>query len=201
MTDEELIAAWKDGDAESGRTLLARHFDALCRFFRNKLDREVEDLIQRTMLVCLDNFDRLREASNFRAYLFAIARNQLFRHLSKARAENDRIDFAASSIHDLAPTMSRLVAQHHEGQQLLAALRRIPVDEQMALELFYWEDLTYAEIAEVLQIHPDTVKRRLTRARARLRENLAALGGAGADAPDAAVETLARSLRDVVSKP
>lgn len=199
MTDEELLRAWKDGDAESGRALLARHFDALCRFFRNKIDREVEDLIQRTMLVCLQNFERLREAPNFRAYLFAIARNQLFRHLSKARKQDDRIDFSATSIHDLAPTMSRLVAERHEGELLLTALRQIPVDEQMALELFYWEDLTYAEIAEVLDIHPDTVKRRLTRARGRLRETLAALGGPGPGTDDAAVDTLARGLKDTVT--
>lgn len=176
MSDAELLEAWRDGDASAGRALLARNFAGLNRFFANKVDRDVQDLIQGTMLVCLQNFERLREASNFRAYLYTIARNELYRHLSKRRAEGERIDFGVSSVHDLSPTPSQIVAEHRDDQVLLDALRRLPVDEQLALELFYWEDLTYPEIAEVLEVHRDTVKRRLQRARAKLRDELQSLG-------------------------
>jgi RNA polymerase sigma factor (sigma-70 family) len=196
MSDAELLTAWRDGDGEAGRALLAGNFDLLCRFFNNKVDDEVQDLIQRTMLVCLQNFDRLREASNFRAYLLAIARNELYRHLSRTRAEGQRIDFGVSSIHDLSPSPSRVVAEHRDGQLLLEALRQLPLDEQVALELFYWEDLSYPEIAEIVDVHRDTVKRRLQRARSRLREKLAHLG----ELPEERVDEIAQALRSTTTR-
>ena len=77
-SDAELLVAWRAGDEDSGRALLVRHFRPLTRFFRNKVDIGVEDLIQRTMLVCLEHADRLRDASSFRAYLFTTIRNTAY---------------------------------------------------------------------------------------------------------------------------
>ena len=70
---------------------------------------------------------------------------------------------------------SRAVAARQEQQLLLQALRRLPIEMQVALELFYWEELTVAEIAEVLETPVGTVKSRLQRARARLDQVIAEL--------------------------
>ena len=80
---------------------------------------------------------------------------------------------------------------------LLAGLRRIPVDCQVALELLYWEKMTTVEMAAALGIPEGTVKSRLRRGRALLREAIEAR----ASSPDLAtstlggIETWARALR------
>ena len=57
-------------------------------------------------------------------------------------------------------------------QRLRSELRHLPVDLQIALELFYWEGLSIAEMAESLEIPTGTVKRRLMRGREALRRRL-----------------------------
>ena len=196
MDDTALLEAWRDGDDDAGRTLLARHFNGLCRFFRSKVDRDVDDLIQSTMLVAVRYADRLREARSFRAYLFSIARTQLYDHLS-ARQQRDRIDFGVTSLRELGTSPSVIAAQRHESAMLIEALRELPADQQIALELHYWEDLTYAEIAEVLGVHRDTIKRRLSRGREALRERLAALSPAEVD--DAALDRMTQTAAEDLS--
>lgn len=168
--DTELLAAWKAGDEEAGRALLLRHFSGLCRFFRNKAGDSVEDLIQRTMLVCLENAERLRDASSFRAYLFTIARNELYRHFRRGR--RDAIDTSLHSVHDLQPSHGTVLARREEERILLASLRRLPIDLQVTIELFYWEGLSYPELAEVLEVHRETIKSRLRRAKDLLRHHM-----------------------------
>lgn len=172
MSEAELLRAWRAGDETAGHELLARCFEPLCRFFRAKLDQDIDELIQDTMLAAMQNLDRLREAESFRAYLFTIARHELFRHLRRRATQRDRIDFSVTSIVEVCTSIGGVMAKHRETTALLEGLRRLPADEQIAVELFYWEALTYAEIASVLGVHRDTVKRRLQRARAKLRDVL-----------------------------
>ncbi|MCH9684555.1 MAG: RNA polymerase sigma factor [Deltaproteobacteria bacterium] len=193
--DATMLAAWRDGDEEAGRALLVRHFKALSRFFRNKATGGVEDLIQRTMLVCLENADRLREASSFRAYLFTIARNELYRHYRRGR--RDALDTSLHSVHDLQPSYATVLARREEERLLLTALRRLPIDLQVTVELFYWEGLTYAELGEVLGVHRETIKSRLRRAKDLLRASMAEAAERG-EVSEASIELLddwARGLR------
>lgn len=199
--DAELLAAWRSGDEEAGRALLVRHFRSLARFFRNKVGAGpgMEDLIQRTMLVCLENADRLREASSFRAYLFTIARNELYRHFRKGRSD---LDTTLCSVHDLRPSAATVLARREEERILLSALRRLPLDLQVTVELYYWEGCSYAELAEILGVHRETIKSRLRRAKELVRARMAEVAG-GAELSEASIEQLddwARALRDQVDR-
>jgi RNA polymerase sigma factor (sigma-70 family) len=182
VTDDELLRAWAEGDEIAGQSLFRRHFDALYRFFRTKAPDAYEDLIQTTMLECVRAKDRVRLEDPFRPFLFGVARNCLLHHFrSRFR---DRLDFDASqsSAADLDPRPSTLAARNAEQAQLLEAMRRIPIDLQLVLELHYWEELGTRELATVLEIPQGTVKSRLRRAREALRVVIAADTGARAGA-------------------
>jgi RNA polymerase sigma factor (sigma-70 family) len=200
MDDAALFQAWVGGDQSAGEALYGRYFDPLYRFFRAKVPDDYEDLIQNTMLECVRSRDRYRGDSPFRAYLFGVARHRLL-HYMRAKGSN-RLDFDAgqSSLADLDPRPSTVVARRAEHRLLLEAMRRIPVDLQLAIELHYWEDLSTAELAEVLEIPQGTVKSRLRRGREALQAALVELSKnpQERDAAVGGLETWVREIRELV---
>ncbi|MEM9459032.1 MAG: RNA polymerase sigma factor [Myxococcota bacterium] len=175
MDDFELLDRWRKGDPAAGNQLLKRHFDALYRFFTNKVADHADDLIQATMMACVRGRDSFRKECGFRAYLFVVARHEFYRFIKKNHRSREVFDPSLTSVADLAPSPSMAVAKHKEQRLLLLALRRIPMDLQIVLELHYWEDLSTRELAEVMEIPQGTVKSRLRRAREALEKAMAEL--------------------------
>lgn len=163
--DLELLAAWRGGDRAAGDALVRSHFESICRFFRTKLGDDVEDLIQQTFLDLVSVRSPVR---NLRATLFTIARRRLFDHL-RARYKHDAESLTSQSVADLGTSPSSAVARHERERLLGEAMRRIPLDQQIVLELAYWEELDGPTIAEILEISEHTVRSRLSRAREALR--------------------------------
>jgi len=179
VDDAALFAAWRGGDRASGEALIERHYDAIARFFRTKAGEHADDLVQRTFLVCAEPGASFRGEGSFRAFLFGVGRNVLFEHFrGRVRDGHGEPDFARSSIMDLAPGVATVAGKRAEQRLLLQALQHLPLEAQLLLELYYWEELSIDEVAAVLTIPPGTVKSRLHTARALLREALARLDGA-----------------------
>lgn len=196
-SDHELLEAWGNGDLSAGHTLFERHFESLHRFFRTKSEVGVEDLIQQTLLACLEGRQRFRRDSSFRTYMFQIARFQLYAHY-RARARDRIFDFESVSVVDLGDTPSRVLVRQQDARLLLQALQRIPLDAQTVLELWFWEELTGPEIADVLGIPEPTVRSRLRRAIDRLRAELQVVehNPASSLETDDDLQRWARRLRD-----
>jgi RNA polymerase sigma-70 factor (ECF subfamily) len=166
-TDVDLLTAWRAGDTSAGELLVARHWLSISRFMRSKVGDDGADLISQTFLALVESSAPIE---NVRAYLFTIARRRLADHF---RAQSRRAaDLSVSSVVDLATGPATELSRRRKGEQLRDALVRIPVDDQIALELAYVESLSMKEIAEVLEINENTVRSRLSRARDRLREQL-----------------------------
>lgn len=174
-SDAELLAAWKAKDQRAGATLLTRHHTSIARFFAHRLGPDTEDLVQATFLGLLEGIDRFRGDSSFRTFLFAIARNQLLTAIRGRVRDRARFDPVETSIAALDPSASMIRAAKDQHKLLLAALRRLPIDVQIMLELHYWEQMRVREIAEVLDMNPNTVKTHMKRGRARLNEEMEAL--------------------------
>ena len=92
--DAELLEQWRAGDRKAGEALFDRHFDAVARFFRNKVDRGIDDLIQRTFLACVESRDRFRGDSSFRTYAFAVGRHVLGKPGRSKRRPRGQCDLA-----------------------------------------------------------------------------------------------------------
>jgi RNA polymerase sigma-70 factor (ECF subfamily) len=194
--DAELLAAWRAGDRGAGERLFGRYVEPLLCFFRTKVGRDSEELVQRTFLACVRACDQVRDGSSFRAYLFRIARNELLRHVGRSLAR--AFDPLTASVVALGRSPSAELVRDERHASLLHALASLPLDLQIAIELHYWEEMPVAELADILEIPVGTVKTRLFRARTLLREHLA--GASGPTSPEAFVdiEAWARSVREDV---
>jgi RNA polymerase sigma factor (sigma-70 family) len=170
VSDGELLAQWSAGSRAAGNELIERHFDVVHRFFRNKVGSDIEDLMQQTFLACVEARVRYQGQASFKTFLLAIARNQLFTHYSKRRREV--LDFTLTSVHDLGTSPTGVLARREDEHLLSEALRRVPLDAQVVLELAYWEGLDGAEIAQVLEVPLNTAYSRLRRAKLALLERL-----------------------------
>ncbi len=168
--DTELLQAWRNGDEARGQELCMRYFEPVARFFASKLGPDTSDLVQDTFLALVQGRDRISDDARFRSYLFGVAYNVLKKHLKKRYQQPH--DFDAQSVHDIAPGAETMLREAENLRLLRAALRRIPVSLQVALELHYWERLSSSEIAEVLGIPSSTVRTHLGRARTMLEEAL-----------------------------
>lgn len=175
MEDRELLEAWRGGDRAAGEALLARHFGALYRFFGNKVQHGVDDLIQDTMLAMVRSRDAFRGEASFRSYLFVVARNELYRRLRTRRRKPDPAPLEEEPIMDLVDSPSQIVGRSREETLLLRALRRIPLQHQILVELHYWEEMTTAELAASMGVPVGTIKSRLRAARKRLEAAMAEL--------------------------
>ncbi|MFI5309475.1 MAG: RNA polymerase sigma factor [Polyangiales bacterium] len=199
VTDLELLERWGDGDRDAGGELFERYFDPLLRFFQNKVDHGVEDLVQQTLLACVEGRARFRGDASFRTYLFQTARFHLYAHYRK-RSRQGEVDFALTSVADLGTSPSGVVARKQEQRWLLEALRRIPLEYQLVLELSIWEDLSGKEMAEILGIPEPTLRSRLRIAIERLRKQMLELSGDdhGITEVSGDFQEWARKVREVI---
>lgn len=197
--DRELLLAWKQGNRQAGGELIRRHIPALHRFFVNKVSSgaEVDELVQRTFTACVEGIDGFRGEASFRTWMFAIARNVLGLWIrARARAP---VDLGTTSIADLGVGPSTALAAAREREQLLQALRRIPLEQQILLELYYWEELSAAQIGRVFEIPEATVRGRIRKAKLELRAALDEMARTGIDVEltISNLEDWARSLREL----
>lgn len=210
-SDFELLDRWRAGDRKAGNELFQRHFDSISRFFENKLADDVDDLVQGTFFALVKYAEGFRKQASFRTYLFTIAKHELYRHLRKRAKQG--VDFAVTSLADLGTSAPSKLIRGERKHQLLLALRELPVEQQMLIELHYWEGIALEELATIFEVAPATVRSRLFRARKDLRRRMTRLaktggkpigvdggpGEVGAELgglDEAGLEAWARGLRD-----
>jgi RNA polymerase sigma-70 factor (ECF subfamily) len=105
-----------------------------------------------------------------------IARNQLLMHLRKLyRSPTDLAEVTVQQLLD-DKSMGAMAEAREEQRVLLLALRRLPIDLQVSVELFYWEGARLAELAEITAVPLGTVKSRLARARAAVAQHFQTQG-------------------------
>jgi len=191
MDDWQLLEAWRGGDGASGEILVGRYMGLLTRFLRNKVNNpeDVADIISDTMVECTRSKQNVRESVAFRSFMFSTATNMLRRYYrKKAKRERESSDFAELCVGDSDDprSLTSLVSLKEEGRLLVRALRRVPMEQQIVLELSFIENLSGPEIAELLDVPQPTVYTRLRRGKEKLQAAVIEL----AQSEDLATSTL-----------
>ena len=163
ISDEALMLAFKAGSREAFEHLYARYNGPLYGFFRRRLngDQRAEDLTQETFLAVIRAAAHYEQRASVRTYLYAIAMNVL----AGARRTDHK--------HPPAPPETAEPATESSSDAALwvrQAVVRLEESEREILMLREYEQLSYAEIGELLKLPVNTVRSRLFRARTALRE-------------------------------
>jgi RNA polymerase sigma-70 factor, ECF subfamily len=141
---------------------------------------EAEDLVQETYVRAMQAIERLRPGSNIKGWLFTILRNLWLNQLRKMRNGPQLVEI--DSGHRIAQNVSivkpprdshDLYVSNMEAEQIRTAIENLPVEFREIILLREYEDLSYQDIARVLECPLGTVMSRLARARSKLRMLLA----------------------------
>ena len=170
--DAAAVAAAAEGQHAAFGALVERYQQVAFRaaWLITRDAQDAEDVAQEAFVRAYRRLHTFRQGEPFRPWLLRIVQNQA---LNAVRARNRRgglVDRIAIFSSRAADSPHAAVAAADESSQVLAAIERLPPDDRMVLHLRYFLDLPEREIADAIGRPPGTVKSRLHRASARLRE-------------------------------
>ena len=178
-TDEELVEAFQEGDT-SVFDVLVQRWDrkiqgAIYRFVGPSED--ARDLCQEAFLKAYRGLGTFKKDARFSSWLYQIALNVCRDRLRRRRGRHwvslDDMDEAAqASAGPSVPTPLQLAEASDLSSRVARAVADLPEDQRAVIVLKEYQDLTFAEIAEVLELPLSTVKTRLYRGLVQLRERL-----------------------------
>jgi RNA polymerase sigma-70 factor (ECF subfamily) len=150
--------------------LVEAHYAALYRYgYRlSGSCQEAEDLTQETFCLAQTKLQQLRDANCAKSWLFTILRNAYLHRLRSSKKEKQ------VSLDDVGEVMDRMPEPMPavDGAQLQKALDELPETFRTPVILFYFEEFSYRDIAEQMQVPIGTVMSRLARAKHFLRQRL-----------------------------
>ena len=152
-------------------SLVACYYEPLYQFAFSLTRAEADacDLTQQTFCIWAAKGHQLRDVSKVKTWLFTtLHREFLGSRRRQTRFPHLDLEQAAADL----PVVPPVAVNRLDAGQVLAALERLDEIYQAPVALFYLQDYSYNEIAEILEVPLGTVKSRLTRGLARLHQML-----------------------------
>ncbi len=178
LGDEELVALTQGGSEDAYAVLVERYSDYVFTIAARILgdDEDAYDAAQEAFVRAYRAIGRFRGDAKFSSWLYRIATNRALTHLKRRRKRAPAVDIDAGphieSAIDVEPTRTRpdqLVIDAEFRTQVRAAVAKLPDQYRTVITLFYLEQKSYKEVADVLGLPMGTLKTHLHRARAMLR--------------------------------
>ena len=173
-TDENLLAAFRGGDAQAFETLYARHARALSAYLLGMLADKaaVDEIIQQVFIGFISRAGSLPPDSSVRGYFFASARNRLANfHRSHARSQTleKNYEILARARSDDHTDAAAALETEEIRSRLNQALAELAGGEREVVLLHTQGELSFTEIADTLKLPRGTVASRYRAAITRLR--------------------------------
>jgi len=152
------------------------------RLTRNRAD--AEDLVQEAALLAFRNFASFEPGSHFKAWFFRILTNCYFTTYRRRRRQGSTVDFddtpdlylyaqtRGAGIPLAGADPARTLIDRLDTERVSAAIEALPEEYRVVSTLYFMDDLTYQQIAEVLGCPVGTVRSRLHRGRKMLQKEL-----------------------------
>ncbi|MHC4329844.1 MAG: RNA polymerase sigma factor [Planctomycetota bacterium] len=183
QNESALACAAQRGDKKALQQLLTHNWAWLKGLVYSILGDadDVDDVLQDICIRVITKIDTLREPERFRSWLAVLARRQALRHRQR---RTSRVGFippnndggASPTLPECDEKVTQLadgIEQKEQCEQILEVLRSLPEKYREVFMLQYGSDLTYAQIAEILDVPVTTVQIRLVRARGMIYDRIA----------------------------
>jgi RNA polymerase sigma-70 factor (ECF subfamily) len=174
--DARLLESVADGDHQAFERLYHLYFPRLTRFLHRATRnlQLIEEIVNDTMLVVWRKAPAWDASCKVSTWIFAIAWRRALKALhgsdEPVDASADRLELIEASPDSQPEARFALLRQH---QALDAALGALPIEQRTVVQLTYFHDMGYADIADVMGCPQNTVKTRMFHARRRLASLLA----------------------------
>lgn len=177
--DEQLVRQYLKGDEKSLEVLIERHLKPIYNFVRRYIGNAIdaEDITQEVFVKTWRNLKKFNQQKKFKTWLFAIAKNTCFDYLRKRRfisfsaiEEEGRDGAIIKNLVDASAGSEQIISRLDAQQKIIPALKKLPPKYRMVLHFRFHNQLTFREIAAVLNEPLNTIKSQYRRALTMLRE-------------------------------
>ena len=180
-SDHELIADYQKGDTKALEVLFDRYKKVILnyalRITGNRAD--AEDVASDVMMTIMLKKETYEPIAKFSTWIFTIARNSCISKLRKRKnifslwtQSNETGEYELLDISDQGALPDHVVKEKEVALQVRKAIEKLPDTQREAIVLREYQDLSYAEISQILGCSVDNVKILIFRARERLRQEL-----------------------------
>lgn len=170
-SDAELARAAGRGDRRAFDRLVHEHEPRLRGFVARRIGPQaVDDVVQDTLVAAWSALPRFQGRSSFKAWLYGIAIHKCDDHFRARSRQQYEVPFDEVPAGWQSPEALFAAAELRESVREM--LGDVPAPQREVLELYYYAELTLAEIAAVLDRNLNTVKYQFYRAHARVEESM-----------------------------
>ena len=169
-----LVTLAVNGDEQAKSELLVRAARLVyARVFRRiGSGSAAEDVAQDTLVALLTGLPRLRNPQAFLPWLRRITDNVVVDYFERRGNARDEVGHAIEDVPSVDDRADRVLERREERNMVQAALCALPPRSRLAIELFYFHDLTSREVADFLRISDDAARATLSRSRKELRRRM-----------------------------
>ncbi len=171
-SDEHIARAVQGGDIDAFGVLVDRYEQKLLRYGRKFLARheDIEDIVQDVFVSVYQNIQGFKSSLRFSPWIYRIAHNAFVNALRERGRIVDSLDFDTLVSHTIYEDPEEHERDRKDVRVLLdKGLDKLPAKYREILVLYYFEDMAYKDIADILQVPVGTVSIRIKRAKEALR--------------------------------
>ncbi len=172
--DNVLLQQMKQGDKKALETLFKTYYTSLVKFARNilKNTEQAEDITQDVFIKIWDKRHDLENVSSFKSYLFMAVRNQCFNTLKVNERKNWLDDEPENYENYITNQVEANLNAKHLNEKISQAIELLPEKCKLTFQLSRFENLSYKEIAETMNVSVKTVENQMGKALALLRKSV-----------------------------
>jgi len=166
LADAQIIEQYLSGDKDAFTILVKKHRPDIHKYILNCIrDREdTKDICQKVFIKCYRNLAKLRDRSRFKTWLFSIARHHIVDHqrgIVISRTENtEDTDIGDEPLFSSSLSPDRVLDIDFRKKLIYHSIHRLPPAQKEVILLKIYNQLTFAEIAHIVNVSENTVKSR-----------------------------------------
>ena len=173
--ESTVVTAFRNGDQSAFREVFDAWYKPLFYFVNKLIDskEEAEEIVQNSFIKLFERYALFETAANIKAFLFVTARNNSFDYLRSLKVQKEKQQAFFEAMQDETFFQYEYEIKDELVEMVRIAIEELPEECRRIFKMLYYEELSPAEVAEILNISVSTVYNQKSRAVKALRITLA----------------------------